>query len=173
MLPVMLVGLVYWLVNGVARLFTRRSPRWTPWAHFSVLTGTILIPYSFGQPHNPIRAEDEPAYLRFAAAAREALISPELGGSISLDDTFVNASESASTAETRRRLASMLPAYWPRQWLHVYLDGKTVVLDRGGGFGSVGIRIYASSDSHSRNDGDEENDSGARRVSDHVWFFVN
>jgi hypothetical protein len=171
MLPVMLISVVYWLVQGLWRLSTRRGARWVPWTHIAIMFGAVLASASHRGLSNPVRAEDEPAYLAFAAAARDVLWSPEIGGSLSLDEPFTGADEPAWVVEARRKLEPMLPAYWPRKWLHVHLDEDTVVLYRGGGFGHIGIRIFKAPSAHSPYD--EQVPSPPRRISDHVWFFTD
>lgn len=169
MLPVMVIAMVYWLVQGLWRCLLRRGAGWVPWTHLLILVGAVAATIAWREVANPIHPEDEPSYLRFAAAARELLRAPELGGSLRLDEPIAGAEESAQVIEARRRLEPMLPAYWPRQWLNVHLDEDTVVLYRGGGFGRVGIRVYSSAHAGLTNEADSPH--APRRISDHVWFF--
>jgi hypothetical protein len=161
---------VYWLVEGVARLWSKRPDKRAPWIHLCVLFllvgGIAYWPRTIAPP-NPITPESESVYLALAAAAREHLSGSEIGGSLSLDPNSGYHSNSKVSDAARKRLDQMVPAYWPRSLLTIWIDADCVVLDRGSGMlGSLGVRIYDRGTVPSNSSSPKEN-----RITDHLLFY--
>ena len=174
---ILLVGTVAaltWL--AIEALFTRRVDRMDRCRDLclSVFAGALfaLWPMARNVP-NPIELETEPDYLRFAAIARD-VFSGIKESYASLDPENPDVANEVERL-VKSRLEPLVPAYWPRRCLHVWVEEGCVVLSRGSGMlGEVGVRIY---------------DKGApvlyseeqlrvnphlpqqRKITDRLWFF--
>ncbi|MEY4487850.1 MAG: hypothetical protein RIQ79_358 [Verrucomicrobiota bacterium] len=169
---------VYWFAKGVSGLYLKRSNKGAPWIRLSVLVlclgGIAKWPKTI-TPYNPITPASEPVYLALAAAAREHLSGPNSGTWLSLDPSSREYLESKVPGAVRKQLEQMVPVYWPRFLLHIWIDGDCVVLDRGSGMlGRVGVRIYDrgsvvlySADELRKNSYLPDQ----KRITDRVWFF--
>ncbi len=173
-----LVTVICFLVMGVSRLQAKHPKRWTPWIHMSVLVfclGGIAKWSNSTTPYNPITPGSEPGYLTLAAVAREHLSGPDSGSWLSLDPSSHEYSESKVPSAVRKQLEQMVPAYWPRYLLHVWIEGECVVLSRGSGMlGEVGVRIYDRGPVALYSADELQKNSfllKQERITDRLWFF--
>lgn len=142
-----LVTSVCLLAIGILRIIGQRRDKWVPWIQIGTLlvlfVGVANWPIAANDRPNPVSAESESEYLVLAAVARDHLSGSDFGDWLSLDPSSREYSESKIPVAARQQLERMVPAYWPRYLLHIWIDGDCVVLSRGTGMlGEVGVRIY-------------------------------
>ena len=120
------------------------------WPHLVGLMALVMVffvrPYDYMEG---IRAGfmpiDDAAYVSFAQQTR-SLFGSEVHGFMSLseprDNTVINAEEAARIKAFSTLLASSVLARWPQAYTKVRIDEESVWLERGGGFQSIGVRIF-------------------------------
>lgn len=147
-------------------ILRRHAGWWVPWVCVGAVGAFALGLGAWTErhpPHQPITAEEEALYLEFAKAAREQLGDEYNWRALSFDPNY-GSSRSAKEEAISERLLSMVPEYWPRRFLVVYLENECVVLSRGSGrLGQVGVRIYDRGPVAFR---------PQQRITDRVWFFT-
>lgn len=158
-------------------MLQRRAGWWVPWVFLGVV---VAFPFGLGAwserrpPHQPITAAKEALYLEFAKTAREQI--GDKRGYLSFDPNY-GGPRTAKEEEISERLLPMVPDYWPRRFLVVYLENDCVVLTRGTGMlGQVGVRIYDRGPVTLYSTEElRENPylPHQQKITDRLWFFIS
>ena len=126
-------------------------------------------------PSNPITPQSEAIYLEFAEAAREEFAAKNLDY-LSFDQEW-RPETSAAALAAQQRLLPLIPEYWPRRLLQVFVDGNRVQLSRGSGLlGQVGVMIYDQGPVVLHTPEELEKNfylPNQKRITGRLWFFTS